>query len=860
MVGQTISHYKIIEKLGEGGMGVVYKAEDTRLNRMVALKFLSPHGVATEEDLERVSREARAAARLSNPHIATIFECDSIADPVHHESRTFIAMEYVEGETLHKILQRGTMPLDQVLSVATQLAEALASAHAHGIIHRDLKPDNIIMEPEGSVKILDFGLAKLIGESTLTHPGQVVGSAAYMSPEQIQGLPVDQRSDLFSLGVVLYEMATGRKPFLAEYEPALFYLIANADPDPPVKHRPDLSPDLADLIIRLLQKDPDNRCQSATEVRMALLKLAGVSPLPLLAATARNFVLTRKAVITIVFIAIFLAALLIPRVRSTVKDLLIGPGLPEEKSLAVIPFSIIGKDFSDVAYRDGLSEELTSNLTNLKQFGGALAVVPASEIRADNVTSVSDARRLYNVKLAVTGSIQLVMDQLHVILNLVDAHSMRQLRSEEIRNSKNDLEFLHDHIVTRLVKMLEIELTPEEIHEIASPGTNSSDAYKDYLDARGFLAFYDREGNIDRAIDLFTKSLAEDSLYARAHAGIGEAYLRKFNATSDTQWIDHAVRHCTMAVTIDKHLVPALITRGLLYRATGDYREALGIFHTALTIDRDNADAFRELAGVYEAMGDDSTAERTYKRAIELTPGFWAGYYNLGVFYASRGRYRESIGEFTTVISLRPYCAKAYSNLGGVYFYLEDWKQARNLLEKSIQIEPTLQGLNNLGTVAFYFKDYTTAAHAYEQALQMGQHGYEVWGNLASAYYWAGERDKARTSYQQAIDETERLVRINPQDPQLLKDLAGYYAMLKREKEARQYLLKALALNPKELQVVAHIGIIYWELGDHADALRIIRRALEGGYSLQEFTQFPGTKDLVADSQFQALASKFKGK
>ena len=277
MIGQTISHYRILEKLGEGGMGVVYKAQDTKLNRLVALKFLPQRIEANSEESARLLQEARAAARLNHPNIATIFDFDAVEDATAHTTHTFIAMEYVEGESLKSVIRRGHLSVERVQSIAMQLAHALFVAHAKGIVHRDLKPANIMIATDGTVKVLDFGVAKLMGETTISRSGDVIGTIAYMSPEQIQGGTVDARSDIWAFGVTIFEMLTQRLPFQGEHTPALMYSINNQEPLSLKELRPDAPDELAALCARCLQKDPCNRYPSITDVLSAL----GVTgPLP----------------------------------------------------------------------------------------------------------------------------------------------------------------------------------------------------------------------------------------------------------------------------------------------------------------------------------------------------------------------------------------------------------------------------------------------------------------------------------------------------------------------------------------------------------------------------------------------------
>ena len=857
MIGQTISHYKILEKLGEGGMGVVYKAEDTRLHRPVALKFLPPELTRDPEAKERFTQEAQAASALDHPSIAVIHEIDQTQD-----GSSFICMAYYDGQTLKKRIEAGPLKIEETIDIAHQLAEGLQRAHEGGIVHRDLKPANVIITNRGEVKIVDFGLAKLMSGKRITKSGRTVGTAAYMSPEQARGEPVDHRSDIWSFGVLLYEMLSGQLPFKSDYEQALVYSILNENPQPVASLRSGVPSELEAIVNRCLEKDPPKRYESAVDLLGNLNRVKRekssrtlVVARPKFATSLRSWRFVNKFVglIAAVVLALLLL-LLLPSGRTTVENWLGISAIPEQKHLAVLPFTNIGGESTNQAFCDGLVETLTSKLTQLEQFHGSLFVVPASEVRTRGTTSPSQARRAFGVTMAVTGSMQRVDDRVRVTINLNDAMSLRQLRSSVIDNQTENLSVLQDGLVRTLAEMLEIELLPESVPVLAAGGTNVPGAYDFYLQARGYLQRYEKMENIETAISLFGRALKEDSSYSLAYAGLGEAYWRKYEDSKDVQWVDHATKYCVRAVELNDELSPVHVTLGLIYRGTGRYEEAVHEFLRALELDPVSAHAYGELAMAYNALGNLEKAEATYKKAIELRPGYWAGYNKLGVFYYHQGRYDEAITQFEQVVELTPDNVRGYTNLGALYFVQESWEDAREMFERSLNIEPNYRAYSNLGTLYFFEGRYADASRMLEKAIQLQDNDYRLRGYLAAVYHWTpGKFEKAQDMFRHAAQMAEEQRKVNPRDPTLLSDLAGYHGMLGKSSEARRLLEEALALAPDDVEIIGGAGKIYEQLGDREQALQWIEKALNLGYSPTELEHSPGMRELRADARFQEI-------
>lgn len=852
MIGQTVLHYKILEKLGEGGMGVVYKAEDTRLEREVAIKFLPREIRVDESERERLKTEAKAAASLNHPNISTIYSCEEVDDEF------FIVMEYIDGQELRDKIKTCPLSQEEALDVVNQIAAGLQVAHDTGIVHRDIKSSNIMMTQKGQVKIMDFGLAKVAGGAQVTKEGTTIGTTSYMSPEQAKGEEVDQRSDIWSVGVLLFEMLTGEFPFKGEYEQAILYSIVNEDLTPISSILKDIPLSLEQIINKCLEKDSKNRYQNVADLVEDLDDTADDLGIVLATSTKKrssykphsqfNQRITLGLIVVLVAVLLFF---LIPKSWFGFNS------VPDQQHLIVLPLSNIGSDPGNQAFCDGLVETLTSKVTQLEQFHGSLWIVPASEVRRYNVTSPGEANQSFGVNLCVTGSLQSIADSYRLTLNLVDAKNLRQLNSTIVDINKSELSGLQDAAVIKTMEMLNLELRPEMKGLIAAGGTTVPGAYEFYVQGRGYLQRYENEENLNAAVNLFERAIDKDSVYALAYAGLGEAYWRKYSATKDPLWVEKAIESCDKAVNINSRIAPVQITLGIIHAGTGRYDDAIKNYKNALDIDPKNAAVYRGLGKAYESKEMLKEAELNLKKAIEIKPGYWAGYNVLGVFYSRHGRYDEAIEQFQQVTKLTPDNYRGYNNLGGIFYYLKRWSDARKMFERSYAINQSYGISSNLGTLNYIEGRYDEAARWYETALDINDHDYAVWGNLASANQWIpGKQDEAQLNFERAIELAEEKKKVNPNDPDLISRLAGYYAKVKNREQALKHITQALDMAPKNVQVMYRVGSAYEQLGDRNKALLWIGNALENGYSRSEIENQPELRDLVADAKYQELVSK----
>ncbi|UCF77870.1 MAG: protein kinase [Candidatus Eiseniibacteriota bacterium] len=640
MIGRTVSHYRLLEKLGEGGMGVVYKAHDLTLKRTVALKFLPPHALSTEEQMTRFLQEARAAAALSHPNICTIFE---IGDA---EGQTFIAMEYLGGGSLKEKIRSAPLKPEEIVRIGVQIAEGLCEAQAKGIVHRDIKPANIMMTERGTVKILDFGLAKLAGQGEITRTGTTVGTVAYMSPEQAQGKEVDHRTDIWSLGVVLYEMSSGQLPFRGDYEQATVYSILNEAPLP-ISRDLRLPAELLSIISKALSKDPDHRYESAADISREL-----------------KFLRNRPGVVSEGTTAFG----------------------RREPSIAVLPLANLSADKEQEYFCDGMAEEIINALTNV----GGLRVVSRTSafMFKDRQEDIREIGRRLNVETLLEGSVRKSGKRLRITAQLVNVSNGYHLWSQRYDREMEDVFAIHDEISLAIVDELKGKLLGKEKEAIVRRHTNDPEAYNSYLRGRYYWNKRTDEG-FRKGIECFQAAIERDAGYVLAYAGLADCYnlLGWYCFEHPKETFPKAKAAAEKALQIDCNLAEALTSLAyarLFY--DWDYSDAESKFKLAMRLNPGYGTVHQWYAEYLLVTGQAEEAIEEARKALELDPLCLVFHAVLGLAYYISFQFERAIDQFKKMIEMDPNFFVAHFGLGEAYTLSGQHKEAVAEFKKAIAL------------------------------------------------------------------------------------------------------------------------------------------------------------------------------
>ncbi|MGA8142993.1 MAG: protein kinase [Candidatus Acidiferrales bacterium] len=855
------TRYRIEALLGQGGMGRVYKAYDKDLDRTVALKVVR-HGVMGETDaLKRFKQELILASKISHKNILRIHDMGEVGDT------KFITMAYVEGQDLYGILKENPkLPIERVLKFATALAEALAAAHAEGVIHRDLKPQNILVNKDDQIFVSDFGLAKSFEEGAqgMTKTGAFLGTPRYMSPEQVEGKPADQRSDLYSYGLMLYEMAVGDVPFTGESTLKVMYQRIQEKPKNPKLINPTLPSWFVRVIMRCLERDPAARYQSAYEILADLQGSRGsASGSHTVQIQIPEFAQRSWAWVVAGVVFLLLLAFAIPPVR----HLILGggtavgkgatgiPPLSQGKFVAILPFRVLGDDQSLGYVAEGLNEALSAKLFQLKDLRLASETAVA---RVSEKDPIEKTARALGVNLVVQGMIQGSTDKMAIILSLIDvADGGKKLWSQQFTGVPKDLLTLEDQISGQLVTALDVKPSNEELARTAERPTDNVDAYDLFLRGRQALRGPEPVTAAQSAIDYFQQSIQKDPGFALAYTGLASACLTMYHEKKDAFWAQKALGAAQRAEQLKDTLPEVHFSLGTVYLRTGKTAQAIVELKRGLQLSPNSDEGYLRLGKAYMDGGQKDDAIATYKKAIEVNPYYWGNRIALGNAYFSIGDTEKALEEYKRVTELEPGNVSGWDNLGNAYLRLGRYEESIPAYKKSIELTPTWSAYNNLGYVNLLLGRFPDAVQMSEKAVELGPNQELAVGNLADAYRGSGQKDKANATYDKAIALAFQELQVNPQSTAALEDLALYYAKKGEAARGTEFIQRARGIDQKDVELIYAEATVELLANKQSDALRSLREAFSKGYSVKQAQQDPEFAKLKDTPEFKALVKEF---
>ncbi|MGD0163957.1 MAG: protein kinase [Candidatus Sulfotelmatobacter sp.] len=857
LTGTTVGRFVISKRLGAGGMGQVYGAEDSTLKRFVAIKRMSPGSHSDAADRKRLLKEAQRASALNHPNIGAMY------DVVEHAGELWLVMEFVEGETLRHRLKQ-PISTDEFFAIATQCCEGLQAAHEKGIIHGDIKPENIMLAPGNRVKILDFGVARRAWNSnpndatksleTMTATG---GTPAYMAPEVLLQQPDDGRSDLFSLGLVFYEMLGGEQPFQTASLATTIAKIVHQEP-PALKNVPG---PLAGIVSRTLAKDPNARYANAAALLEDLRRVQQGGK-PRAGPSQPGKFHQYRVIAALAIVVVLLAGILLYRSLSKSRGGFAGSaaapatqaaGLPQTKILAVFPFSApANADPKLTALGEGLAESLAAKLGGLSN-DRAFEVVPPRSLQEKNVSTLADAARMFGANLGLAVSLEPNGDLVKVSYSLASAQNNSTLAGDSVSVPATDVFAVEGNVAEGTIKALKLQLRPEEQAALIFHGTDRPEAYRYYLQARGYLLDHSKAENLDNAALMAREALKLDPNFGMAKAVLGESEWLKYTDTKDKKWIAPARAECTDAVKLGNAGAAGHVCLGRIEDTTGHYDAAAAEFQAGLALEPSNEEAALALARAYDHAGKISEAERAYEQAVQAHPNSRFSYNDSGAFYRRRNEYEKALQMFAKVAQIAPEWYGTYVNIGSIYGETGQYEKAIDPLKKSISIRPSYPGYVNLGAAYFGMGKYAEAADAYQEALKLDSQQYVIWGNLGDAYGRAGKKEQSMAAFRKAILLASEGLKVNPHDPDVLSTLANYYSMVGDRKNALSYLGQALQYGHNDKDVLQDAASIYNQLGESGLALEYLAKMVQAGYTPEKIRSLHDFDNLANTPAYRQL-------
>jgi serine/threonine protein kinase/tetratricopeptide (TPR) repeat protein len=846
--GQSFGdRYTIVEEIGAGGMGQVYKAIDRRLGKTVALKLIRRDTAAQHEALERFRRELALAQEVTHPNVVRVHDLGEV------DGLVYISMEHVEGQSLEDLIQSvGHLSPRQTVHLGRQVCAGLQAVHDRGIVHRDLKPANIMVDRSGHALVMDFGMAYHHAQERLTGEGAVLGTLAYLSPEQARGRLTDQRSDVYAVGLVLYEMLTGRRPPGDGGSVPLALRDSGEACPPPSRVAPEVPAALDAVVMRCLERDVSRRFASAAEVEGALTHAAGALSSSLSGRVLPDRPGRRRA-------AWPLAAALVATIvavaswwwSSTTAERPRPTGRPPV--VAVLPLANVGSSPGDEYLGVGIADSLITHLASLPE-----VTVVSRSATLESGRRVSGTRALardLGVTYVVDGGVQRVGDRVRVTLNLVRPDDSVAWGGE-FDGRFEDLFPLQRRMAEDLSAALQVTVTRAARERLARPPAASLDAYADYARARALLERPDVSGNVVRAIEGFETAIAKDPRFALAHAALGEAGWERYQETRDPQWAGKAQAAITEALRLDPDQPRTRFALALVYQGTGRGDAAMDELRRVIAQQPSNDDARRLLGDILADRGQWDEAIAELRRAAALRPEFWRNHSSLGYAYVKSGRLQDAIAAYRTVTELQPDNSRGFQMLGATYQTLGDSRLALENYRRAIELAPDSLAYANVGTLYYDQGRFREAADAYQHAIGLAPSNPAMHRNAGDAYERLGETAKARRAWQRSIELIEEALRVNPADAQALSRLAVCEAKVGRHGPAARHVLEAVRLSPGDGEIAYRKAVVHALAGERPAAVAALAQAVARGYNASRARIDYDLRSLGPLPEFQALVAQ----
>jgi len=863
--------YEILGVLGQGGMGAVYKARDRELDRLIALKVIRPELATDPAILARFKQELILSRNITHKNVVRIFDLGEA------EGIRFISMEYIDGEDLRTILRRdGKFAPQEAIAVVEQVCRALDSAHSEGVIHRDLKPQNIMRDKNGRIVVMDFGLARSLGDSGLTQTGALVGTLEYMSPEQAMGSALDQRSDIFSVGLIFFELLTGKAPYKADTAIASLMKRTREDAQSASDVEASVPKSLSAIVSRCLEREPSNRYHSAVELLQQLTTweanpnisaetLSQMIPHAIIRRSRFSLDLPGKSwmwisgAVLVIVLATFAGRTLLNRTAPSSGEMAQGiPSLKQGKYVAILPLKQIGDPKALGYVADGIQEALAAKLFQLKEVHLASSDSIDKAVAKD--LPLSKLARELGVNLVLQGSVQGNSDQLRVTLSLDDASTGKRLWSQEFPGAAGDVLALEDQIYGNVATALALKPTDEEQARVGAHPTENVKAYDLYLQGRNILRNGHSQDAFKQAVGLFEQAIDKDSNFALAYTGLADSSLSMYRETKESIWAQKATLAAQQGERLSSNLPEVHLSLGSVYSNTGKNTEAVTELKKALELAPNSDEAYRELGLAYSRSGQSDEAISAYQKAVATNAYNWQNHIDLGNAYFYLGDSAKALPEYQKVTEIAPDNPLGYMDIGSVYLREGKWSESIPEFQKSLALAPRAATYSDLGTAYFFLKNYDEATKNYEKAVEMTPNDEELLGNLGDSYRWSGHSDQAATAYSKAISLAFQELQVDPRSASIMGDLGLLYAKKGDATNALQYTNQARAIKPDDLQLMYSEAQVKTLIGKPEEALKSLKQALEKGWPPQEAWNDPELQKLQALPQFSQLVKEFSKK